>query len=127
MATPIGYILGDRGEVFLETLYPQKDPMEPSDLSGKGLILYSLTKVPRPQRFVVPNVVPVPSRRPVRLLTQREALSIPASVYYGAATVASIGAVYAFVNSSAAAVVAQNYIAPVINTLASTLLEVELA
>jgi YD repeat-containing protein len=91
--TPIGYILGDGGIVYLMTLYVQNNPMEPSGLDGQAFVLYSLSPVIPPQGFVVPKIVPAPKQRQYQIIPPSQRYSLPISTTYDYQTLAELGAV----------------------------------
>jgi RHS repeat-associated protein len=106
MGTPIGYIVGDRGETLAMTLYPQNDPMSPSGLNGAGFILYGLTPVPN---VFVPVPVPQtrPSLRPIRVVSQPGSIALPLSAIEGAGVAAGAAALGYFYGPAAATAVIQ--------------------
>jgi hypothetical protein len=104
MGTPIGYIVGDRGETLAVTLYPQNDPMSPSDLNGAGFILYGLTQV-APVFVPVPVPQTRPSLRPIRVVSQPNSITLPLSAIEGAGVAAGAAALGYFYGPAAATAV----------------------
>jgi hypothetical protein len=101
MGTPIGYIVGDRGETLAVTLYPQNDPMSPSGLNGAGFILYGLTQV-APVFVPVPVPQTRPSLRPIRVVSQPNSIALPISAIEGAGVAAGAAALGYFYGPAAA-------------------------